>query len=88
MRRGRFTEEQIIAFLKENAAGAPVRSLWRKYGFSEQIFYHWKAKHSGMDVSQARRLKQLEEECRRLKQIVADLTLDNQALKELLSRNF
>jgi len=88
MRRGRFTHEQIIGFLKENAARASVRSLCRKYGFSVQTFYHWKAKYSGTDVSQARPLRQLEEECRRLKQVVADLTLDNQALRELLSKNF
>lgn len=88
MRRSRFTVEQIIGFLKENAAGASVRSLWRKHGFSEVIFYRWKAKYSGMEVSEARRLRELEEQNRQLKQIVGDLTLDKQALRELLSKNF
>jgi putative transposase len=88
MRRSRFTVEQIIGFLKENAAGASVRSLCRKYGFSEPIFYRWKAKYSGMNASEARRLRELEEQNRQLKQIVGDLTLDNQALRELLSKNF
>lgn len=86
MRRSRFTVEQIIGFLKENAAGASVRSLARKYGFSEQIYYRWKAKYSAMEASEARHLRELEEENRQLKQIVGDLTLDNKALRELLLR--
>ena len=88
MRRSRFTVEQIIGFLKENAAGSSVRSLCRKHGFNEVIFYCWKAKYSGMDVSEVRHLRELEEQNRQLKQIVGDLTLNNQALRELLSRNF
>jgi putative transposase len=88
MRRSRFTEEQIIGILKEALAGAKVGDLVRKHGISEHTFYRWKAKYGGMEVSDARRLRQLEEENRRLKTAVADLTLDNQALKAVLGKRW
>ena len=81
MRKSRFTEEQIIAALKEHDAGARVPDLCRKLGVSEQTFYRWRSKYGGMEVSDARKLKALEEENRRLKHLVADLTLDVQMLK-------
>ena len=84
----RFTTDQIIGVLKEAEAGLKTGDLCRKYGISDATFYNWKAKYGGMDVSDARRLKFLEEENRRLKQIVADQTLDNRVLKELLSKKF
>jgi putative transposase len=88
MKAGQYTEEQIIAVLKEGEAGAKVADLCRKYGMSEATYYNWKAKYSGMSVSDLKRLKALEAENRLLKQIVADQALDNLALKELLSKNF
>jgi putative transposase len=84
----RYTEEQIIAVLKEREAGAEVADLCRKYGMSEASYYNWKAKYAGLTVSDLRRLKALEAENRRLKQIVAEQALDNLTLKELLSKNF
>jgi len=88
MNKKRFTEEQIIGVLKESEAGAKTADLCRKYGMSEPTFYNWKAKYGGLQVSEVRRLKVLEEENRRLKHIVADLTLDNRALKEIASKNW
>ena len=88
MKRKKYTEEQIIQVLKEGEAGAPVADLCRKYGMSDGSYYNWKAKYAGLTVSELKRLKALEEENRRLKQIVAEQTLDNRALKELLSKNF
>lgn len=88
MKRSRFTEDQIIQILKEAEAGAKVKELIRKYGISEHTFYRWKAKYGGMGVSETRRLKSLEDENRRLKRAVADLTLDNQALKEVLGKKW
>ena len=88
MKKSRFTEEQIITALKEVDAGRKVAEVARKMGVTEQTFYRWKAKFGGMDVSEARRLRQLEDENRRLKQVVADLTLDNQALKSVLKRKW
>lgn len=88
MRRTRFTEEQIIGVLKEAEAGRKVAELCRTHGISEQTYHRWKRKYGGMGVSDARRLKQLEDENRRLKRVVADLTLDNQALKDVLSRKW
>jgi len=84
----RYTEEQIIAVLKEGEAGAKVSDLCRKYGMSDATYYTWKTKYAGLSVSELKRLKALEEENRRLKQIVADQALDIRALKELLSKNF
>jgi putative transposase len=83
-----YTEEQIIAVLKEGEAGAKVVDLCRKYGMSDATYYNWKSKYAGLTVSELKRLKALEEENRRLKQIVAEQALDNRALKELLSKNF
>jgi putative transposase len=84
----KYTEEQIIAVLKEGEAGAGVSDLCRKYGMSDATYYNWKAKYAGLTVSDLKRLKALEEENRRLKQIVAEQALDNRTLKELLSKNF
>jgi putative transposase len=84
----KYTEEQIITVLKEGEAGAKVADLCRKYGMSDASYYNWKAKYAGMTVSDLRRLKALEAENRRLKQIVAEQALDNLTLKELLSKNF
>ena len=84
----RFTEEQIIGILKEREAGMPVKELIRKHGISEQTYYRWKSKYGGMEVSEAKRLKALEDENRRLKQMVADLMLDNKILKEINSKNW
>ena len=83
MRKSRFSEEQIIAVLKEHDQGAKARDPCRKIGVSEHTFYRWRSKYGGMEVSDARKLKALEDENRRLKQIVADLSLDNQMLKAI-----
>jgi putative transposase len=84
----RHTEEQIIGVLKESEAGMKTPELCRKHGISEGTFYHWKDKYGGMTVSEMRRLRALEEENRRLKQIVADQALDIRALKEINSKNW
>ena len=88
MKTKQYTEEQIIAVLKEGEVGAKVADLCRKYGMSDATFYNWKAKYAGLTVSELKRLRSLEDENRRLKQIVAQQALDNWALKELLSKNF
>ena len=88
MKRARFTEEQIIAVLKEHEAGGKTADLARKHGVSEATLYNWKAKYGGLDVSEARRLKALEEENRKLKKLLAEQMLDNAALKELLSKKW
>ena len=88
MKKSKYSEEQIIGILKDAEAGIAVIELCRKYGISDQTYYNWKAKYGGMTVSDARKLKQLEDENRKLKHLVADLTLDNQALKSVISKNF
>jgi len=82
LKKSKYSEEQIIGTLKEAEAGIAVIELCRKYGISDQTYYNWKAKYGGMTVSDAKKLKQLEDENRRLKHLVADLTLDNQAGKD------
>jgi putative transposase len=86
MRKSKFTEEQIIRALREVDAGAKVQDVMRRMGVSEQTFYRWKAKYGGMDVNEAKRLKQLEDENRRLKTMVADQALDIQGLRHLLGK--
>lgn len=88
MPRKRHTEEQIIAVLKKAEAGIKTVDICREHGISEQTFYKWKAKFGGMEVSDARRLRALEDENRRLKQIVANQALDLEALKAVCSKNF
>ena len=87
MPRKRYTEEQIIAVLKEAEAGAKVAEICRQHGISDGTFYAWKTKYSGLTLSELRRLKALEDENRRLKQLVAEQALDNQALKFLVAKN-
>lgn len=88
MKGKRHTEEQIIAVIKESEAGMKTADICRKHGISDATFYKWKSKYGGMDVSEAKRLRSLEDENRRLKQIVADQALDIQALKAINSKNF
>jgi putative transposase len=88
MKKKRFTEEQIIAVLKESEAGAATKELCRKHGISEPTFYNWKAKYAGMTVSEARRLKELESENSKLKRLLAEAELDKAALKDLLGRKW
>lgn len=88
MKKRRFTEERIIAVLKEQEAGARAVDLCRKHGISEATFYNWKAKYGGMEVSEAKRLKALEEENAKLKKLLAEQMLDVAALRELLSKKW
>src|SRR4028118_1541223 len=87
MKRSRFTEEQIIAILREQEAGAKTADLCRRHGISAATFYAWKAKYGGLEVSEARRLKGLEDENAKLKRLLADAMLDNAGLKDLLAKS-
>lgn len=88
MKRSRFSEEQIIGMLKEHEAGVPVAELCRKHGVSDASIYKWKARFGGMEVSEARRLRVLEDENTKLKRMLADAMLDNVALKDLLGKKW
>jgi putative transposase len=88
MKRGRFTEEQVIGVLREQEAGLKTADLCRKHGISEAAFYAWKAKYGGLGVSEAKRLKTLEDENGRLKRLLAEAMLDNAVLKDLATKKF
>ena len=87
MKKGRFNEEKIIGILKQHEAGRKIAELAREHGISEATIYTWKSKYGGLAVSEAQRLKSLEEENRRLKHLVADLSLDKEALKAVVRKN-
>ena len=87
MKGSRFSEEQIIGILREQEAGAKTQEVCRRHGISDATFYTWKAKYGGLEVSEARRLKSLEDENRRLKKLLAEAMLDNAALKDILGKN-
>lgn len=86
MKKSRFSESQIVGILKEADAGFKVQDLWRKYNISSGTYYKWKSKYGGMEVSDVKRLKELEGENRRLKQMYADVSLENRALKDLIEK--
>lgn len=88
MKKSRFTEEQIVGVLNEHAAGAKISEICRRHGITETTFHRWRAKYGGMQVSDARRLRALEDENRRLKKLVADLSLDNAMLKDVAGRKW
>ena len=88
MKKSRFTEEQIIAMIKEQEAGSPTADICRKYGISSASFYKYKAKFGGMDVSDARKLKALEEENAKLKKLLAEQMLDNAMLKDVNAKKW
>ncbi len=87
MKKSRYTEEQIIAILKQHEAGVKTADLCREHGISDATFYNWKSKYGGLEVSEAQRLRQMEDENRRLKALVADLSLDKEALKAVIRKN-
>jgi len=86
MKRSRFSEPQIVKILKEAESGRQVKDICREYGISDATYYNWKSKYGGMEASDIKRLKELEEENRKLKQMFADLSLENTALKDILSK--
>lgn len=88
MKKSRYTQEQIIAVLKQHQAGVPTAELCRKHGISEATFYNWRSRYGGMEVSDARRLKSLEDETRKLKKLLAEQMLDVATLREALGKNF
>ena len=88
MKRSRFTEEQIIGVLKEHQAGLSAPELCRKHGISDATFYNWRSKYGGMEISEAKRLKQLEDENSRLKKLLAESMMDVSTLREMLGKNF
>jgi len=87
MRQSKFTETQIVSMLKEADAGRPVNEIWRKYGISSATYYKWKAKYGGLEASDIKRLKELEQENSKLKRLYADMALENAALKDLIEKN-
>ena len=86
MRRSKYSEHQIVRILKEVEGGRTVKEVCREYGFSDATYYNWKAKYGGMEASDIKRLRELEEENRRLKQMYADISLENRALKDVISK--
>ena len=88
MRKSRYTEDQIIGALKEHAAGLSAADLCRKYGISDATFYKWRSRYGGMELSDARKLKGLEDENRKLKKLLAESMLDVATLREMLTKNF
>ena len=88
MQKSRYTEEKIIRILKEAEAGKKIVDICREYGISDVTFYKWRSKYGGMDISDAKRLKQLEDENRRLKKLLADTMLDKQILQDIVEKKF
>ena len=86
MKQGKYSEQQIVRILKEADAGVKIGDLCRKYGFSDATYYNWKAKYGGMEASDLKRLKEIEEENRRLKQMYADLSLEHKVLKDIVEK--
>jgi len=86
MKKSQFSETQIVAILKEADSGVPVQEVWRNHGISSATYYKWKSKYGGMDASELKRVRELEQENRKLKQMYANLSLENEALKELITK--
>jgi putative transposase len=86
MRHSKFTETQIVSILKEADAGRPVSEIWRSYGISSATYYKWKAKYGGLEASDIKRLKELEQENSKLKRLYADMALENAALKDVIAK--